>query len=291
MTSCSTPQCGVLPRRDPEAVDLRPVFAPSDAASADCLGEHGHGDPGRDGRGRGGRGRHRRHRPRLPRPATSGPRSARWPPSSAREHGVIRDPVHHRARPPDSRRDPHYGRHARGHAHRRRRGAAAGRRPDSSATSGSWTAPTRGGRPHDAARPAGGTRRGPIALEDAERLMVARQGQEAAARGRRRACYSAWLRRRTCQAAADAVRDARRAGPAAGGRRPSARRGDYLERAAELRAAGVDVLVIDIAHGHSLIMERAIAELRERFGDVELVAGNVATADGAASWSSAAPTP
>jgi IMP dehydrogenase len=57
--------------------------------------------------------------------------------------------------------------------------------------------------------------------------------------------------------------------------------GDYLERAAELIRAGVDVLVIDIAHGHSVVMERAIAEFRKRFGDVEMIAGNVATAEGA----------
>jgi IMP dehydrogenase len=57
--------------------------------------------------------------------------------------------------------------------------------------------------------------------------------------------------------------------------------GDYLERAAELIRADVDVLVIDIAHGHSVVMERAIAEFRKRFGDAEMVAGNVATADGA----------
>ena len=56
--------------------------------------------------------------------------------------------------------------------------------------------------------------------------------------------------------------------------------GDYLERAAELIKAGVDVLVIDIAHGHSVVMDKAIAELRKRFGDVELIAGNVATAEG-----------
>jgi IMP dehydrogenase len=57
--------------------------------------------------------------------------------------------------------------------------------------------------------------------------------------------------------------------------------GDYLERAAELIRAGVDVLVIDIAHGHSIVMERAIAEFRKRFADFEMIAGNVATADGA----------
>ncbi|MBA2303609.1 MAG: IMP dehydrogenase [Acidobacteria bacterium] len=57
--------------------------------------------------------------------------------------------------------------------------------------------------------------------------------------------------------------------------------GDYLERASELIRAGVDVLVIDIAHGHSVVMERAMREFRERFGDVEVIAGNVATAEGA----------
>ena len=57
--------------------------------------------------------------------------------------------------------------------------------------------------------------------------------------------------------------------------------GDYLERAAEVLRAGADVLVIDIAHGHSVVMERAIEELRKRFDGVELVAGNVATAEGA----------
>jgi IMP dehydrogenase len=56
--------------------------------------------------------------------------------------------------------------------------------------------------------------------------------------------------------------------------------GDYLERAAELIKAGVDVLVIDIAHGHSQVMDRAIGEVRKRFGGVELIAGNVATAEG-----------
>lgn len=56
--------------------------------------------------------------------------------------------------------------------------------------------------------------------------------------------------------------------------------GDYLERAAELIRAGVDVLVIDIAHGHSVVMARAIDAFRQRFGDVELIAGNVATPAG-----------
>jgi IMP dehydrogenase len=58
-------------------------------------------------------------------------------------------------------------------------------------------------------------------------------------------------------------------------------KGDYLERAAELVRAGVDVIVIDIAHGHSVVMARAIDAFRKRFADVELIAGNVATAEGA----------
>jgi IMP dehydrogenase len=58
--------------------------------------------------------------------------------------------------------------------------------------------------------------------------------------------------------------------------------GDYLERAVELQHAGADVLVVDIAHGHSVVMDRAIEQLRKRIGAVPLVAGNVATAEGAA---------
>ena len=56
--------------------------------------------------------------------------------------------------------------------------------------------------------------------------------------------------------------------------------GDYLERAAELVKAHVDVIVIDIAHGHSTVMAKAIDAFRKNFADVELVAGNVATAEG-----------
>jgi IMP dehydrogenase len=57
-------------------------------------------------------------------------------------------------------------------------------------------------------------------------------------------------------------------------------KGDYLERASELRRAGADVIVIDIAHGHSVVMARAVEAFRKQFGDAELIAGNVATADG-----------
>ncbi|HEX9821113.1 MAG TPA: IMP dehydrogenase [Methylomirabilota bacterium] len=57
--------------------------------------------------------------------------------------------------------------------------------------------------------------------------------------------------------------------------------GDYLERAAELIRAGVDVIVIDIAHGHSAVMADALEQFRKRFGAFELIAGNVGTAEGA----------
>jgi IMP dehydrogenase len=57
--------------------------------------------------------------------------------------------------------------------------------------------------------------------------------------------------------------------------------GDYLERAAELIRADVDVIVLDIAHGHSLVMAQAIEQVRKRFEGVEVIAGNVGTAEGA----------
>jgi IMP dehydrogenase len=56
--------------------------------------------------------------------------------------------------------------------------------------------------------------------------------------------------------------------------------GDYRERAEALVAADVDVLVVDIAHGHSEHAIKAVAELKQRFPHVELIAGNVATAAG-----------
>jgi len=58
-------------------------------------------------------------------------------------------------------------------------------------------------------------------------------------------------------------------------------RGDFLERAAELLQAGADLILIDIAHGHSEVVRRAVEAFRAKFGDVELVCGNVGTAEGA----------
>ncbi|HEX5581450.1 MAG TPA: IMP dehydrogenase, partial [Gemmatimonadaceae bacterium] len=57
--------------------------------------------------------------------------------------------------------------------------------------------------------------------------------------------------------------------------------GDYLTRAAALLDAGVDVLIVDTAHGHSEGVLRATAKVRDRFPDVQLVAGNVASREGA----------
>jgi IMP dehydrogenase len=56
--------------------------------------------------------------------------------------------------------------------------------------------------------------------------------------------------------------------------------GDYPERAAALVEAGADVLVVDIAHGHAEHAIRATRDVKRRFPDVDLVAGNVATAEG-----------
>ena len=55
-------------------------------------------------------------------------------------------------------------------------------------------------------------------------------------------------------------------------------RGDYIERAQELVAAGVDALVLDIAHGHADHALAAAKRVKETFPDVDLVAGNIATA-------------
>lgn len=57
--------------------------------------------------------------------------------------------------------------------------------------------------------------------------------------------------------------------------------GDYMERAEALVAAEVDVLVVDIAHGHSEHALNATRRVKDAFPSVQLIAGNVATAEGA----------
>jgi IMP dehydrogenase len=56
---------------------------------------------------------------------------------------------------------------------------------------------------------------------------------------------------------------------------------DREERVDALLKAGVDVIVIDTAHGHSSRVLEAVADTKREFPQVELVAGNVATAEGA----------
>ncbi len=56
---------------------------------------------------------------------------------------------------------------------------------------------------------------------------------------------------------------------------------DTLERAEALVKAGVDVLVVDTAHGHSRNVLNVVRELRRQYPDLPLVGGNVATAEGA----------
>jgi IMP dehydrogenase len=57
--------------------------------------------------------------------------------------------------------------------------------------------------------------------------------------------------------------------------------GDFLERAQELAQAQVDVIVVDTAHGHSSRVLEAVRLLKTKLPEVDLVAGNVATFEGA----------
>ena len=55
---------------------------------------------------------------------------------------------------------------------------------------------------------------------------------------------------------------------------------DTMDRISALADAAVDVVVIDTAHGHSERVIQAVRDARKRFPDLELLAGNVATAEG-----------
>ncbi|MDQ3634417.1 MAG: IMP dehydrogenase [Acidobacteriota bacterium] len=55
--------------------------------------------------------------------------------------------------------------------------------------------------------------------------------------------------------------------------------GDYLERAEALINSRVDAIVIDTAHGHSSRVIDAVKTVKSRFPEIELIAGNVATAE------------
>ena len=57
--------------------------------------------------------------------------------------------------------------------------------------------------------------------------------------------------------------------------------GDFLERAEELARAKVDLLAIDTAHGHSTRVMEAIRAVKHRLPEMQLIAGNVGTYEGA----------
>ncbi len=57
--------------------------------------------------------------------------------------------------------------------------------------------------------------------------------------------------------------------------------GDFLERSVELARTNVDVLALDTAHGHSTRVMEAIRSVKQRLPNMQLVAGNVGTYEGA----------
>ncbi len=57
--------------------------------------------------------------------------------------------------------------------------------------------------------------------------------------------------------------------------------GDTLERATALVDAGVDIITVDTAHGHSQGVMDTVRELRKTFPEMNLIAGNIATAEAA----------
>ena len=57
-------------------------------------------------------------------------------------------------------------------------------------------------------------------------------------------------------------------------------KGDFMERAEAILEAGADIIVVDIAHGHSQNAIRTVRNIKKAFPDCEIIAGNVATAAG-----------
>ena len=55
---------------------------------------------------------------------------------------------------------------------------------------------------------------------------------------------------------------------------------DFVERAEALISVGVDVLIIDVAHGHNEVALKAVSILRKKFKNIDLIGGNVATKEG-----------
>jgi IMP dehydrogenase len=56
---------------------------------------------------------------------------------------------------------------------------------------------------------------------------------------------------------------------------------DYMRRAEALVAVGIDILCVDVAHGHHLLMKEALKNLREEYDNhIHIMAGNVCTLEG-----------
>ncbi len=56
---------------------------------------------------------------------------------------------------------------------------------------------------------------------------------------------------------------------------------DTPDRVAALREAGVDVIVVDTSHGHSRGVLEMVAKIKARWGDLDVIAGNIVTREGA----------
>lgn len=76
---------------------------------------------------------------------------------------------------------------------------------------------------------------------------------------------------------ADIVRNVKRVGERVGAAVGTT--GDFMERVDALQRAGVDFICIDVAHGHHLLVYKAIKQIRETYPDIHIMAGNVATGE------------
>lgn len=119
-----------------------------------------------------------------------------------------------------------------------------------------------------------------ISLEDAEKLMLKRRVEKLPLVDKhRRICGLITLKDiQLAKQKPHSVKDSKGrliVGAAIGATK------DYLERAEVLVAAGVDFLVMDVAHAHSAVVWKAVSEFRAKFGDFPIVVGNVATYEGA----------
>ncbi|MBM3769868.1 MAG: IMP dehydrogenase [Acidimicrobiia bacterium] len=273
-----TPQCGILPRRDPQVVDLsarfsrhltlrRPIVSANmdtvtRAAMAIVLAEEG-------GLGIVDRGF---------RSGDIGPQVAEIAIVKRTQHGVIADPhaIEDTAHVEDARRAMErtkVGTLAVVDGRRRLRGLLTERDirfvPGDAAVAERMT-PRERLVLHE----------GPITLADAERVMVERKVKKLPLIEPDGTLMGLVTAKDLMKQAQHPFATRHRLGRLVVGAAVGAT-GDYLERAIEVQRAGADVIVIDIAHGHSQVMERALAEVRKRCADVDIVAGNVATGEGA----------